>query len=176
MKKIHLAILAIFAIFGFIACDPTPEPITPGEGEDTPTDTVTVNPLSAFIGDYDLQINVDGYYVDDVASDSQSENFSGTLSIAYPEGIENPNYVKVVGTFNFGGGEQRTIYNTTGTLDANGNLKLEDNTYQASVPIKIAYSAIKQQNPLTFHTTMSCSITGYDVRYELDNTATRRNR
>lgn len=174
MKKIHLSILAIFAIFGFIACDPTPEPITPGEGEDTPTDTVTVNPLSAFIGDYDLQINVDGYYVDDVASDSQSENFSGTLSIAYPEGIENPNYVKVVGTFNFGGGEQRTIYNTTGTLDANGNLKLEDNIFSANVNINIAYSLINPVQPLTFHSTMTCDLMGYGLRYELDNIATRK--
>ena len=173
MKKIYLSLLALCSILWLASCDPTPG--NSGEEGNTPSDTTIVNPLSAFIGDYDLHIDVSGYYVDDVASDSQSENFNGDLKIEFPEGLEHPNYVVASGTFDFGG-EQRLIYSTTGTLDADGNLQLEDNTYQASVPITISYSAIKQQEPLTFHTTMSCSISGYDVRYELDNTATRRNR
>lgn len=171
MKKIYLSLLALCSILWLASCDPTPG--NSGEEGNTPSDTTVVNPLSAFIGDYDLHIDVNGYYVDDVASDSQSENFNGDLKIEFPEGLEHPNYVVASGTFDFGG-EQRLIYSTTGTLDADGNLKLEDNIFSANVDINIAYSLINPVQPLTFHSTMTCDLMGYGLRYELDNIATRK--
>lgn len=179
MKKLFYIFTVLGLLLGFTACDPTPEPIpvpddpAPIVPTDSTNGPVTHNPFANFIGEYDLHIDVEGYYVNDEISDNQSEQFSGTLSITMPEGIENPEFVNVLGTFDFGNGEQREIYNTTGSLDANGNLVLENNTYMAAVPINISYETIAQNQPLTWYSTMSCELSGYDIRYELFNRATK---
>ncbi|MCQ2284247.1 MAG: hypothetical protein MJZ57_05040 [Bacteroidales bacterium] len=177
MKKLFSILTVCGLLLGFAACDPTPEP-GPGPDEPViPTDSTDVpvvqNPFENFIGEYNLHIDVEGYYVNDDPADSQSEEFNGTLSITLPEGIDNPEFVNVLGVFNFGNGEQREVYNTTGSLDANGNLVLESSTFMAAVPITISYETISQNQPLTWYSTMACEISGYDVRYELFNKATK---
>lgn len=181
MKKLLFYLTTICLSTFLVACDPTPEPTpvpepTPEVPEEEGGNEETVDSLylhlAEFVGEYNLNIDVNGYYVDDEPSDSQSEYFQGDLRIAFPEGIEKPHYVEVFGTFDFGG-EQRLVYETTGTLDANGNLKLENNIYQASVPITISYSPIKLQEPLTWNSTMTCTLYNYAIRYELSNVATK---
>lgn len=178
MKKLFYLLAVCGLMLGFSACNPTPDPNPGPDGPIINPDSTNTsgddNLLGIYIGEYDLHIDVEGYYVDDEISDSQSEQFDGTLSIALPEGIENPAFVNVQGKFNFGNGEQRLIYNTTGALDANGNLVLEDNTYMGgAVPITISYEAISQNQPLTWHSTMSAELSGYNIRYELYNIATK---
>lgn len=172
MKKIITFLMAICLISFFASCDPQPQP-GPTPGEDTPTDTVPTLTLASFIGEYDLQIDQYESYIDNELSEDDPAHFTGLLSISYPEGVENPQFVNVSGKFNLGSsGNLYEIYKTTGSLNADGDLVLEDNIYSAAVDINISYKPIKANQPLTWLSTMSYSISGSTVRYELNNIAT----
>lgn len=154
----------------------TEVPGTSETPEDPPVEE-TVSPLADFVGQYQLDISVDGYYVDDVEAQSQMESFSGTLSIENIHMVGGVETVDVKGSFNFSGDTQLMIYNTTGTLDAQGRLVLANNAFTApsGVELELSYTPITLSLPLCWQSTMQSEVMGYFLRYEMSNTATKQN-
>ncbi len=130
------------------------------------------NPLSFFVGEYDLNIEVIECFIDGVPSSGENEQWPGTMSISLPEGAD---YVVVEGYFNLAGGSTPLmIYNTTGTLTADGKLQLDNNQFSNNMlTMDISYEPIAPQQPLVWNSSMSCEGGGMTFTYELTNTATR---
>lgn len=176
MKRKCLLLL-LFA-FAFAACQkevvkPTNENVqTNGESSQT-EEPDPVSPLTAFTGHYELEINVVGYFVDGEEAESQHESYAGTLEIGEPQVVNGVEQVNVKGAFNFSGGEVAQVYNTTGTLDNQGRLVLAKNNFTAvsGAVLEVSYGSMQPSNPLSFTSTLSCNLMGYDLRYEFSNTA-----
>ncbi len=68
-----------------------------------------------------------------------------------------------------------TLYDTKGTIDKDGILRLEKSYYNGgSAPIEIFYYDMEYGSPLVFRTVMITSLQGYRLEYEMTNTATKR--
>lgn len=172
-KNLLLALICVFAL-AFTACqkeNPKPDNQETQSEEPTP-----VSQLATFTGHYQLSVSVDGYYVDDEEAESQMESFDGTMDISDPQVVNGVEQVTVKGYFNFGGGEILLVYNTTGTLDAQGRLVLAKNNFTAAsgVELEVSYGSISLGNPLSFTSTLTCELMGYNLRYELSNLASKQ--
>lgn len=120
-----------------------------------------------FVGTYNITIDYDTYVDGEYA---ESGCFEGTLSIT----AIDKTTVRVEGIVNFSGGNA-ALYETTGSVDNNGVLHLEASTYdKGTVPIEVSYGDINYKSPLTFNSSMSTYLQGYELFYEMTNTATKK--
>jgi len=125
------------------------------------------NTVDKFVGTYNLVIDYDAYM--DGTLD-ESGTFEGTLTIT----TIDENKVNVEGVVNLKGKEV-TLYKTTGVLNENGNLQLAKSTFNNGViGFDITYDVVVYRSPLTFFSAMTTEIEGYEVNYEMRNSASKR--
>lgn len=159
MKKRTFLFALIAMLFAFTACDKnddnnTTDPEEPALG-------------NKFAGIYELLVDYK-VYIDGELSDEPGF-MSGILKIM-PSG---PTTVVVEGIMQFNGGDAM-LYETTGTIVNDTILRLNPSTYtQGTAPISIYYYDIEYASPLVFRTSMLTYVTGYQLEYEMVNTATK---
>lgn len=164
MKRLLTFTLSLLTLLSFSGCE---------KEIDNPADNneFDFEQLKAFVGEYSLTIS----YTCDINGEEQPGTAvqNGTLSISQ---MEDPEVVEVVGNFpypeiNF------DVYRTLGTLNSDGQLQLEDNTFVIegmSDTSHISYEPISLQQPLTFKTEVSFEVNGLQITYHMNNTATRK--
>lgn len=172
-KSLFLVLLCVLVVV-FASCkkeNPKPDNQATQSEEPAP-----VSKLAAFAGHYQLEITVEGSYVDDQIADVQTTSYEGTLDIGEPQVVNGVEQVTVKGSFNFGGGDILQVYNTTGTLDAQNRLVLAKSNFTAvsGAELGVDYGTVSLANPLSFTSTLSCELMGYSLRYELSNMALKQ--
>lgn len=168
-KRISLALLAaLLVLFG--ACqkeevnpDPNPHDTTPVEPKPAPNEQ--------FVGDYSLAISF-VTYMDDVLQE-ETGTWSGSLTIQSDgtrDGVTMSGNVLL-------NGNTVELYNTTGVVDSVSNtLTFASSQFSNAangVTFTIAYTSFGYSEPLVFSSQLNTSLQGYQIRYELTNTANR---
>lgn len=121
-----------------------------------------------FAGTYELAIDYEVYIDGELSEDPGF--MDGYLTIT----AIDETTVSVKGEVNMN--EQYvTLYDTKGTIDKDGVLHLEKSNYNGgSAPIEIYYYDMEYDSPLVFRTTMLTFLQGYQLEYEMTNTATKK--
>lgn len=122
--------------------------------------------LTKFAGQYTLSIEVTP---NEVPVKSTSV-WDGTLTISLSE---DPSIVDVIGTVNMSG-QEVDLYHTIGSLDNEGRLVLEKSNFindASGMVAEITYEPISYAETLHWNGRLSTTMQGYDISYELSNTA-----
>lgn len=121
-----------------------------------------------FAGTYELAIDYEVYIDGELSEDPGF--MDGYLTIT----AIDETTVSVKGDVNMN--EQYvTLYDTKGTIDKDGVLRLEKSNYNGgSAPIEIYYYDIEYGSPLVFKSSMLTVLQGYQLEYEMTNTATKK--
>ena len=153
MQKKTLFVAFIALLFAFTGCK---------KKESTTQEA----PADKFVGSYELAIKYNTYIDGEKV---EHGNLSGILNITAIDDTK----VNVEGIIEFGGGDA-PIYSTTGIVDENGVLYLEPNEYTGgTTPLEISYQEIAYDSPLVFKSSMTGTLQGYQMEYEMTNTATK---
>jgi len=133
----------------------------------TGCDKKSTQSVDKFVGNYDLVIDYEAYMDGTLDETGVME---GTLTIT---AIDKSN-VKIEGVVSLKG-KEITLYETTGRLDDSGVLRLSSSSYSSgSIVFDISYNGITNKSPLVFNSTMTTTIEGYYVEYNMINTATKK--
>lgn len=182
MKKKNLCYLfAVAAALSFVlfSCDkppvdPTPDP-DPTPVVD-PVDTLPDDPVmdaSAFVGTYDLTIDVEECYVNGEYTAS-GEQYVGVMTISP---TEEPSVVKISAKVTMGGVPNVEMYNTTAMMTQDGVILPAPSTFtnpNSGAQFGLSYDEIHLGNPLNFNSELSANVAGYELRYVMSNRAVKR--
>lgn len=158
MKRLFILTFALVASMVIAGCT---------KETDVPTGDENNNFVDEFVGEYDLNITYKTQ-VDGVEQDGTSV-LNGTFSISAQN---DHHFAEVVGVVNLSG-QEIEFYHTTGSLNANGDLVLENSTLtiQASgLVCTMNYNDIHLQDPLEFYSELHTIISGRPVVYKMNNT------
>lgn len=186
MRQIFSKLLLASLMFGcLILTSCKKEKVTKDEvntqtSETTPDQTTDPDPepVSPFIGTYDLEVvtdslSSDGTWISREFYESMTGKhegpFYGRLTITQ----ENASTFKIIGKV-LVGTDSMEYYNTTAVLDANGNLLPEPSTLVSDFTHHFTYGPIALQNPLVFRTERHVPTYKMDWGYIMTNTATKR--
>ena len=165
MKKFFISFLAVafVATMGLVSC--VDDPVEPVEPEDTFT-------ASDFAGQYNLHIDVQHYYIDNEEVEEPTEGWNGWMTISE---TTDPDEVRVQATVNLSGTEVQ-IYNTTAFLNADNQLQMVTSNYSnpQGLEFRVTYQPADSAAVLEFGSAMETNYAGYDIRYEMFNTASKK--